>query len=211
MRIPGNTSHAYALGLRLFEFGSRAIHGLRLRDLAQPHLDQLVRESGETAHICVFDNGEMVSVAYAEGPRSLRMPATVGRRTPAYCSAVGKAILAFLPETAVDEVMARPLRACTEKTLVTRAALLADLRQVRIRGYAVDNEEIEKGLRCVGAPVWNYSGDVAAAVSVAGPAFRITRTRVPAMARSVMAMTQRLSAELGYRPSAPLQVPVRGV
>jgi DNA-binding IclR family transcriptional regulator len=107
--------------------------------------------------------------------------------------------------------MARPLRACTEKTLVTRAALLADLRQVRIRGYAVDNEEIEKGLRCVGAPVWNYSGDVAAAVSVAGPAFRITRTRVPAMARTVMAMTQRLSAELGYRPSAPLQVPVRGV
>ena len=124
---------------------------------------------------------------------------------------MGKAILAFLPESAVDEVMARPLRACTEKTLVTRGALLADLRQVRIRGYAVDDEEIEKGLRCVGAPVWNYSGEVAAAVSVAGPAFRITRTRVPAMARSLMAMTQRLSAELGYRPSAQLEVPVRGV
>ena len=201
----------YALGLRLFEFGTRAVHGLRLRDQAQPHLDRLARETGETAHICVFDNGEMVSIAYAEGPRSLRMPATVGRRTPAYCSAVGKAILAFLPESTVDEVMARPLRACTEKTLVTRGALLADLRQVRIRGYSVDNEEIEKGLRCVGAPVWNYSGEVAAAVSVAGPAFRITRTRVPAMARSVMAMTQRLSAELGYRPSAQLEAPVRGV
>ncbi len=135
----------YALGLRLFEFGTRAVRGLQLRDQAQPHLEQLARETGETAHICVYDNGEMVSLAYAEGPRSLRMPATVGGRTPAYCSAVGKAMLAFLPDAAVDEVMSRSVRACTEKTLVTRAALQADLRQIRIRGYAVDNEEIEKG------------------------------------------------------------------
>lgn len=188
----------YALGLRLFELGTRAVRGLQLRDQAQPHLDQLARETGETAHICVFDSGEMVSLAYAEGIRSLRMPATVGRRTPAYCSAVGKAVLAFLPESALDDVCARPLPARTEKTLTTRAALLADLRQVRLRGYAVDNGEIEKGLRCVGAPVWNYSGEVAAAVSVAGPSFRITRTRVPAIARAVVAMTRRLSADLGY-------------
>ena len=198
----------YTLGLRLFEFGTRAVRGLQLRDQAQPHLDQLARETGETAHICVFDNGEMVSVAYAEGPRSIRMPATVGRRTAAYCSAVGKAVLAFLPESVLDEVLTRPLHARTEKTLVTRAALLADLRQVRIRGYAVDNEEREKGLRCVGAPVWNYSGEVAAAVSVAGPSFRITRTRVPTIARAVVAMTRRLSADLGYHGDHSRQSPV---
>jgi IclR family transcriptional regulator, KDG regulon repressor len=197
----------YALGLRLFEFGTRAVRGLQLRDQAQPHLEQLARETGETAHICVYDNGEMVSLAYAEGPRSLRMPATVGGRTPAYCSAVGKAMLAFLPDAAVDEVMSRSVRACTEKTLVSRAALQADLRQVRIRGYAVDNEEIEKGLRCVGGPVWNYSGEVVAAISVAGPAFRITRSRVPTVARAVIAATRRLSAELGYRPDERLQSP----
>jgi DNA-binding IclR family transcriptional regulator len=197
----------YTLGLRLFEFGTRAVRGLQLRDQAQPHLDQLARETGETAHICVLDNLEMVSLAYAEGPRSLRMPATVGRRTPAYCSAVGKAMLAFLPESALDEVLARPVHACTEKTLVTRTELLADLRQVRIRGYSVDNEEIEKGLRCVGGPVWNYTGEVVAAISVAGPAFRITKTRVPAVARAVLATTRGLSTELGYRPSAQLDAP----
>ena len=197
----------YTLGLRLFEFGTRAVRGLQLRDQAQPHLDQLARETGETAHICVLDNLEMVSLAYAEGPRSLRMPATVGRRTPAYCSAVGKAMLAFLPESALDEVLARPVQACTEKTLVTRTELLADLRQVRIRGYSVDNEEIEKGLRCVGGPVWNYTGEVVAAISVAGPAFRITKTRVPTVARAVLATTRGLSTELGYRPSAQLDVP----
>jgi DNA-binding IclR family transcriptional regulator len=193
----------YALGLRLFEFGTRAVRGLRLRDQAQPYLDQLARETGETAHICVLDRGDMVSIAYAEGPRSLRMPATVGRRTPAYCSAVGKAMLAFQSEGVVDDVLSeRPLRACTNKTLVTRAALLDDLRQTHTRGYSIDDEEIEKGLRCVGGPVWNYTGEVVAAISVAGPAFRITKSRVRAVARAVLATTRALSTELGYRPSA---------
>jgi IclR family transcriptional regulator, KDG regulon repressor len=188
----------YALGLRLFEFGSRAVKDLRLREQAQPYLEQLSHETGETAHVCVLDRGEMVSVAYADGPRSLRIPATVGRRTAAYCSAVGKATLAFLPEALLEQVLAsQTLRARTDKTLVTRAALMADLRQVRMRGYAVDDEEIEKGLRCVGSPVWNYSGNVVAAISVAGPAFRITKSRVPSIARAVMAVTGRLSAELG--------------
>jgi IclR family transcriptional regulator, KDG regulon repressor len=193
----------YALGLRLFELGTRAIQSLRVREQAQPYLDRLSRDTGETAHICVRDGGDMVSVAYAEGPRSLRMPATVGRRTPAYCSAVGKAMLAFLPEPALEEVLGKQsLRACTDKTLVTRGSLLADLRQVRIRGYSVDDEEIEKGLRCVGAPVWNCSGEVVAAMSIAGPAFRIMKSRVPAIAQAVIGITRSLSAELGYRRAA---------
>lgn len=190
----------YALGLRLFELGNRAVKGVRLREQAQPYLERLTRETGETAHVCVLDKGDMLSIAHAEGLRSVRMPATVGRRTPAYCSAVGKAMLAYLPQAAVDDVLAaRPLSALTDKTIVTRAALLADLHQVRMRGYAIDNEEIEKGLRCVGAPVRNYSGHVVAAISVAGPAFRITRSRVPVVAHAVLAATSKLSAELGYR------------
>jgi DNA-binding IclR family transcriptional regulator len=106
----------YALGLRLFELGTRAVRGLQLREQAQPFLERLARDTGETAHICVRDRSEMVSIAYAEAARSLRMPATVGRRTPAYCSAVGKAMLAFLPESAVDDILPdRPLQACTRK------------------------------------------------------------------------------------------------
>jgi len=202
----------YALGLRLFELGSHAVRGLKLRDQAQPFLDRMVRETGETAHICVLDGGDMVSIANADGPRTLRIPATVGRRTPAYCSAVGKAMLAYQPQPVLDKALAvRPMRAHTPKTLVTRAALIANLRQVRVRGYAIDDEEIEKGLRCVGAPVRDYSGQVVAALSVAGPAFRITKTRIPVLVRSVIANADGLSAELGYRPSARLELAVRGV
>ena len=158
----------------------------------------MTRTSAETPtyRVQVLERAVDILQVLSEDSRELR-------RTPAYCSAVGKAMLAFLSEGAVDRVLSeRPLRACTNKTLVTRAALLDDLRQTHTRGYSIDDEEIEKGLRCVGGPVWNYTGEVVAAISVAGPAFRITKSRVRAVARAVLATTRALSTELGYRPSA---------
>lgn len=190
----------YALGLKLFELGSRAAKGQSLRDHAQPFLARLVRETGETAHIAVLDDGDMVSIANVEGPRTLRMPSTVGRRTPAHCSAVGKAVLAFLPQSTLDELIARrPLITLTARTLATTGALAAELRRIRVRGYAIDDEEIEKGLRCVGAPVHDYTGRVVGAVSIAGPTFRMTKKKIPALAGSVLAVAGDLSVELGYR------------
>lgn len=119
-----------------------------------------------------------------------------------HCTAVGKSMLAHVSDRIRDVVLAEyPRRAYTRRTLVTRAAVMAELARVRARGYAVDDEEIEVGLRCIGAPVRNHSGLVIAAVSIAGPAFRLSRTRVPALARVVMAGAARLSADLGYRPA----------
>ncbi len=202
--IRKNPAHGkYALGLRLFELGSRAAKGQSLRDHAQPFLARLVREAGETAHVAVLDDGDMVSVANVEGPRTLRMPSTVGRRTPAHCSAVGKAVLAFLPQSIFDDLIGRrPLIALTAKTLATAGALAAELRRIRARGYAIDDEEIEEGLRCVGAPVRDYTGQVVGALSIAGPTFRITKKKVPALAGSVLAVAGALSVELGYRPQS---------
>lgn len=198
-------SGKYALGLRLFELGTHAVAGLRLREQAHPFLARLVRETGETAHVCVLDGCDTVSVANVEGSRNVRMPATVGRRTPAHCTSVGKAMLAFLPPVRIDDLLARvPLRAFTTKTLVTRRALLADLEQVRLRGYAIDDEEVEEGLRCVGAPIRNHAGEVVASMSIAGPTFRVTKERVPVFARSVMSAARDLSAELGYRGSSAM-------
>lgn len=196
-RDPGDGK--YTLGLKLLELGNRAARGLTLREQAQPFLARLVRETGETAHVGVLDEGDMVSIANVEGPRALRMRSAVGRRTPAHCSAIGKAVLAFLPPAAVDDFMAlRPLSGLTEKTLVTRAALVADLERIRLRGYAIDDEEIERGLRCIGAPVRDYTGLVIGAVSVSGPAFRIPKTRVSALGAAVIAVARELSAELGF-------------
>ncbi len=189
----------YALGLKLFELGSRAVARLNLHGYAQPVLEDLVAQTGETAHLAVMDRGQMVSVVFAESPRTVRTPATVGRRTPMHCTAVGKAILASLPASALTELLRdHPLQAFTRKTLSTRAALLADLDKIRKRRYALDDEEIEHGLRCVGAAVRNHSGNVVASISIAGPAFRIGRARIPALGRVVVAAADRLSADLGY-------------
>ncbi len=191
----------YRLGLRLFDWGNRAVGRLDMRRLAQPVLQRLTLQTGESSHVCVLDKDEMVSVAFAESPRTVRTPMTLGRRTPLHCTSVGKAMLAFLPDGLAEGLLdGRPVRAYTRHTLTSRAAIIAHLAGVRQKGYAVDDEEIEEGLRCVAAPVRNYSGNVIASMSVAGPAFRIPKDRIPALARSVTAAAHALSMELGYRP-----------
>lgn len=190
----------YRLGLKLFELGSKAVAQLDLREQARPCLEHLVFQTGETAHLCVLDEGEVLYLEKVEAPRTMRVPSIVGRRYPAHCGSAGKALLAFLPENELDEIIKRHgLRAFTRNTITTPAQLKEELRLVRERGYAVDNEEFEEGLRCIGAPVRDYSGKVVASISIAGPAFRLTQDKIPVMARSVVEAANQLSAEVGFR------------
>lgn len=189
----------YGLGMKLFELGSRAVARLDLRERSEPVLRRLADTTDETAHVCVLDGSEVLSIANVEGRWRVRTPSTVGRRTPPYCTAVGKAILAFLPDGAVADILAKvSFRQYTPNTLTSRAALNAELQRARRRGFAIDDEEIESGLRCVGAPIRNYKGHVIAAISVAGPVFRLTKQRLPKIARAVMAAGRDLSRDVGY-------------
>jgi DNA-binding IclR family transcriptional regulator len=194
----------YRLGLRLFELGSKAMTQFDLRERAQPYLKRLVLETGETAHICILDGDRMLSIANVESPRTLRTPSTIGHRTPLHCTSVGKALLAFLPEDEQSDLINQcELTDYTRHTITKPARLKAELKLIRQRGYAMDDEEIEEGLRCVGAPVMDHSGMVIAAMSIAGPAFRLTEARIPAVARSVIQAATELSVELGYKKTRP--------
>jgi DNA-binding IclR family transcriptional regulator len=196
----------YRLGLRLYELGSRAIDGLDLRGRARPYLDRLQAEFGETVFLCILDDGQVFYVEKVESQQSVRTACTVGSRAPAYCTAVGKAMLAELSEPEVNDVIRRwGLRAVTPNTITTSAALKAELRAVRSRGYAIDNEEKEEGLRCVSAAVRGHSGKLFAAMSVSGPAFRMTKERIPEVGQAVMQAANELSAELGYE-GTPLRM-----
>jgi DNA-binding IclR family transcriptional regulator len=196
----------YRLGLRLFEFGSKAIAAVDLRGRARPYLDRLQRQFGETVFFCILDDGQVFYVEKVESQQSVRTACTVGSRAPAYCTAVGKAMLAELPETEVNEVIRRwGLKAVTANTITTAAALKAELRAVSSRGYAIDNEEKEEGLRCVSAAVRGHSGKLFAAMSVSGPAFRMTKERIPEVGQAVTRAANELSAQLGYQ-GAPLEV-----
>lgn len=188
----------YSLGLKLFELGSKAVAGLDLREKSQPYLERLVSETGETAHVCVIDKGEVLSLAYVESRHSVRTPATVGRRTPLHCTAVGKAMLAFMPPAELDLLLNQTeLKSFTRNTITDPNLLRAELRRVAEQGYAIDDEEIEEGMRCIGAPLRNYSGKVVASISVAGPAYRLSPEKVPLIADSVKVIARQLSVALG--------------
>ena len=194
----------YGLGMKLIEMGSRAMEQLNLGEHAMPFLQRLVDETGETAHISVLSGTEMVSIANVPGRWTLSTPSTVGRRTQIYCTSVGKAFVAFLRDDILDDLIAKlKFTRRTPNTIVTAPALKAELERVRRRGYAIDNEEGEEGLRCIGAPVRNYTGEVIASISIAGPVFRVQKGRVPTLARAVTKAAADLSADLGYaRPEA---------
>jgi DNA-binding IclR family transcriptional regulator len=200
----GKSNAKYRLGTRLFEIGSKAGVNLDLRDQARPYLQRLVYESGETAHLCVLDEGEVLYLEKVEAPRTVRVPSNVGRRYPAHCGAAGKILLAYLTPNEVDEIIKRRgLKAFTHNTITTPAQLRGELEAVAALGYAVDNEEFEEGLQCIGAPIRDYSGKVIASISVAGPASRMSDGKIPSIARSVVDAALDLSRQVGYRPDTP--------
>ncbi len=194
------SSAKYRLGWKLFELGMQAVARRDLFQLAPPVVQWLVAETGETAHLGILREGEVISVVNAESQQTVRTPSTVGRRAPAHCTSLGKAILAFLPrQQLVEFVRTHGLRSYTRNTITRLSLLESELRRTRTRGYAVDDEEREEGLRCIGAPVLDHTGQVVAAISIAGPAFRVNQNRLPALAASVMSAAARLSASLGYQ------------
>jgi len=194
-----SNSGKYRLGLKLFELGSRAIANLDLGERALSYLERLALETRETSHLCVLDDGEVAYVEQVEGSHTVRVPSLVGRRYPAHCGAAGKTLLAFQPEDEVQELVKRQgLRGYTRNTLITLAQLSEGLRLVREQGYAVDNEEFEEGLQRIAAPIRDYSGKVVAAISIAGPTFRITQEQLPTLALIVTNAAKELSADLGY-------------
>jgi DNA-binding IclR family transcriptional regulator len=192
----------YRLGLKLFELGTKAVSKLDLRGRARPVLERLVLETSETVHLCILDETEVVYLDKVEPARSVRMASSVGRRNPAYCTAVGKAILAWLPEAQVETIVRKHgLKAMTANTITSFLELKTELATIRDRGYAIDNEEIEEGVRCVGCVVRDFSGGPVAAISVSGPAFRVTREKVKSIARPVIVAANTLSTELGFKQS----------
>jgi DNA-binding IclR family transcriptional regulator len=193
----------YHLGLKLFELGSKAIAALDFREHARPYLARVLRETEETVNLCILDAGQVLYIEKMESQRNLRMSSSVGHRFPAYCTALGKAILAELPDSEVDAILKQSgMKKKTPNTITSPAALKLELQAIRARGYAIDDEENEEGARCVGAAIRDHQGRVVGALSVSGPAFRVNRNKVPEIAGSVMAAAAELSADLGYRTQA---------
>ncbi len=192
-------SGKYCLGMRIVELASHKLEQLDLRAQARPFLEELARATGETAHLAVLDQGKVVYIDKVDTPQTLMMRSRIGYRVFAHCTALGKAILAMLPEAAVDQLIReRGLPRFTPNTIVDALALKEHLRNVRAQGFAVDDEEHEEGIRCAAAPVMNHVGNVVGALSVSGPTLRITRQHLETIGGLVKEAAVRLSSSLGY-------------
>jgi len=206
-------SGRYRLGLRIFELGGLVMQQMNLWDEALPFLEGLVRDTGETGHLAVLGGGEAIYIERVEARRALRVPSAIGRGYPAHATNLGKVLLADLPRERVEEIVAeRGLAAYTPHTITDPSELDTELERIREQGYAIDNEEYDEGLRCIGAPVRDHSGHVVAALGIGGPVTRITPERIDELAGLVMGAARGLSRRLGAHRSgayAPATLRVR--
>lgn len=194
-------SGRYRLGPRCAYLGEIYLDRLDLRTVAHGVLQQMVEQTGETAHMVTFDCPEMVYIDKVESPSTVRMFSRIGARQPAHCTAVGKAFLAFSADQTVEDVIAAGLPARTPSTITDPREFRLELARVREHGWALDDVENEAELRCVGAPVFNHSNQAVAAVSISGPATRVTRSRAEELGPQIKTWAADISGRLGNRRS----------
>lgn len=191
--------HDYRLGLKMFYYGSVVLANLDLDRRARPFVINLHQITGEIVHLHMFDGSHMVCIEREEMGDTRLTTLTTIEAAPIHSTSVGKAFLAFQSPQQIDKLIAdEGLERRTANTLATPEALLADLEAIRGRGYAVDDEENELGIRCVGAPIRDSRGHVFASVSVSGPAERMPHSRLTGLAPTVIRAAQDISRELGW-------------
>ena len=189
----------YAVGLQGIILAGAALNQLEIRKQAISLLERLSNATGCNANLAILDGGEAMYVARIDGPKSARMYTPVGRRAPAHATALGKAMLAFLPDADVAQILKqRGLVACTPKTITDPAALAEELQQTRARGYAIDEEGFIEGIRCVAVPVRGESGRVEGALSISGSVFQVRPEDVERLAGLLQDAAYELSGRLGY-------------
>lgn len=187
----------YSIGIKTLEIGVTGLMGQDIVDVSIPHLQDLSLSVGETSFLAVYNSGDVVYLYKAEGTSSIQTTAHLGSRRPAYCTALGKVILANLPIEESDRIFQKKLQKFTEKTVTERIKLYEEFAKIRTSGYAVDDEGIEHGLYCMAVPIYNFTGSVIAAISVSGPIKRVCEHREKIITE-LKASSQTISKRLGF-------------
>jgi DNA-binding IclR family transcriptional regulator len=191
-------SEKFRLGFGLISLAGAAVGGNDLVRAARPILDDLAERTRETVNLGVLSGESVVYVDQVTGTRSIVSVSWVGQRTPLHCTSNGKVLLAFATEAERDRLLRAPLPRLTPRTITDVRKLRAQLAEIRARGYAQTMEELEEGLNAVAAPVRGLVGDLVAALSVSGPAFRMRAVDLPRFGRFAADSALAVSRRLGY-------------
>jgi DNA-binding IclR family transcriptional regulator len=197
-----NRDLTYSLGLRLLMFASRAWAGNQFRAIAEPHLRNLNEATGETVHLGVLRGTEVIYLDKVEGRQAVRMYSQIGNASPAYCTGVGKAALSALSEAELRKrAAAMKFQRFTDTTITSAEALIEEVASIRACGNAFDREEHETGIRCVAAPVYSQDRSFVAALSVTGPAYRVSEEAINAWASLVRDAAAAIMEDMRVRMS----------
>lgn len=195
-----DTTGRFGLGIRLFELGSAYHASLDLIQITQAKAVAVGNDCGETVHVAVLDNTDVVYIVRIQSTHVVRMVSTLGGRVPAHLTAVGKSILAYQPTEILDKLYppGHSLPAMTENSLATTDTLREALRLVRREGVAWDHCESNPDVFCVGAPILDSASSVVAGISISVPAQRWTDERAAGLAILVTSAARAMSAQLGF-------------
>ncbi|MDR2935425.1 MAG: IclR family transcriptional regulator [Candidatus Adiutrix sp.] len=193
-----NQHNHYEATFKLLELGMTQVGRFEIRRLAKPYMRDLAARFDETVNLGLLDRGQVVYLDKVESREMLRMDSGVGTACQPRATALGKAMLAFLPPDELEgHILTAEWAALTPNTIVSQDKFLKELEKVRRQGYAVDNEELAQGLYCVGAPIFDFKGYPAYALSVSGPVGRLKPLKeIPGR---LLEITAQLSGQLGYR------------
>jgi DNA-binding IclR family transcriptional regulator len=194
------TKH-YSLSLRFLELGTKVQQQFDLPTVARPYLQQLMSETGESANLAIWDGDSAVYLDQVQSDKSmLKIFTRLGTRVPLYSTGVGKMLMSRWSKPELESYLKRTkLISHTPNTLISRAKILQELDRISERGFAVDNEEMEEGVRCVAALVFDHRQQVVAAVSISGAAMRITPDRIEDFGAKVKKCAYDISHDLGFQ------------
>lgn len=190
----------YRLGMKLVERGNLALNSLDLRKIADTHLREIVQILGDTVHLVILDGYEVVYIDKVEGEKSILQYSRIGKRAPLYCTAVGKVLATGIEDSELELIAEKQeFKKLTKNTISSKESFIKEVKLVKEQGYAVDDEELEIGLRCLAVPIFDYKGRVAASISISGSSSRIKKGSEKDIYNLLKEKAAIISKELGYK------------
>jgi len=192
-----NNTGLYRLGLRFVEMASIVLQDVELHRWAQPYLQRLASEYGETVDLSILDGSDVIYLEVIESPQRVKLAAAVGQRLPAFLTASGKALLAYLPEEQTRQIIHDNLSKTSNFNPATITEMMADLRLTAERGYAISEQEYEDEINAVAAPIFDKDRQPIASIAIVGPSYRLNKDRLPSLGESLRQLTQSITNEVG--------------
>jgi DNA-binding IclR family transcriptional regulator len=193
-------SNRYNLTLKLFEIGNKKIEKMNIVTSAKPLLHELMEKTNEVIHLVVREGTEIVYIDKVESQNPIRMYSKIGKRSPVYCTAVGKSMLSHMTDNEVKFIWDNStIEKLTKNTVIDFKKFKEDLNIIKKQGYAIDEQENEIGIRCIGTSILDYKGEICGAISISGSIISFKEEKVNKFAKLIIEYANKISNELGYR------------